>query len=246
MSWYHYSDSGARRARVEKEILKRRKRGEAFEPVVCEVRSGVPCKTFWGKAWCRNLEHYSDYENRLPRGRTYLRGGNVYDLVIGEGRVDAYVTGSEIYEVAVVIDPLKPSRWKAVKATTAGQIADLADLLAGQLGPGVLAAVTDPDKGLFPAPSEIHLACSCPDWADMCKHVAAVLYAVGVRLDAAPSLFFTLRGVDQSELLTAAAESATDLGTADPSAGILKPDELSTLFGIDLGEPEAAFGSGSG
>jgi uncharacterized Zn finger protein len=142
----------------------------------------------------------------------------------------------------VLIDRLKPARWKAVKKATSGKITDLADLLGGELGPGVLKSITDSKGGLFPEPSEIQLACTCPDWAEMCKHVAAVLYAVGVRLDRSPSLFFTLRGVDRAELLATASDTTSALETSDPSAAILEPSELSALFGIDLGDPETAFG----
>ena len=242
MSWNYYSDSEP--TDIPREIEKRRKRGEPFEQVTCSVARGIPASTFWGIAWSRNLERYSDYESRIPSGRLYLRKGNVYDLTITTGEIFAYVTGSEIYEVLIKIDQLSPKRWADIKNETAGQIGNLVDLLGGTLGPGAMACITDPKKGLFPEPSEIHLSCTCPDWADMCKHVAATLYAVGVKLDHDPSLFFTLRDVSQEELISAAAENAskaTDLLLPDPSAGILRASELSELFGIEITEPESAF-----
>lgn len=242
MSWEFQSAPDPER--IEREIEKRRENGEPFLPLVCEVPRGIPASTFWGIAWGQNLERYSDYEMRLPGGRSYLRKGSVYDLTITEGEIFAYVTGSEIYEVLIKIDSLDPERWETVKNNTAGEIGNLVDLLSGSLGEGVIASVTDVESGLFPEPVEIRLSCTCPDWADMCKHVAAVLYGTGVRLDAEPGLFFTLRGVSQEELISAATNKAagfTDLTSADVSTGVLQASELSALFGIEISEPEAAF-----
>ena len=220
MSWDYYGDyesAADKQARVLAKIAKRRKAGEPFEPVVCEVPRGIPAKTFWGKAWCENLESYSDYEYRLPRGRTYLRKGNVYDLEVNEGGIFAYVAGSEIYEVNISIVTLAKARWETLKDSVSGEVRNLVALLSGQLGDGVMAAVTDPDSGLFPSPKQITLNCNCPDWAECCKHVAAVMYAVGVRLDTEPELLFKLRKVDHTELLDAAGEGV-DLASDDASA----------------------------
>ena len=232
MSWNYYGDfesAAEKRARSLLAIAKRRKAGEPFEPVVCEVPRGIPAKTFWGKAWCENLESYSDYEYRLPRGRSYLRKGNVYDLEISEGSIFAYVAGSEIYEVDISIVTLAKERWSALKENVSGEVRNLVALLSGQLGDGVMAAVTDPDTGLFPSPKQITLNCNCPDWADCCKHIAAVMYAVGVQLDTQPELLFKLRKVDHTELL-AAAGGNVDLASDDASASILAADELSELL----------------
>ena len=152
----------------------------------------------------QNLERYSDYENRLPRGRTYVRNGSVLDLRIAKGEVVAMVAGSDLYKVRVTIAPVKTSRWKAICRDCAGTIDSLVELLQGRLAKGVMDRVCREGDGLFPAPADIKLACSCPDWADMCKHVAAVLYGVGARLDQTPQLLFVLRGVDENELLSAA------------------------------------------
>lgn len=244
MSWDGddgYESAAAIRARIQRQIAKRRKGGEPFVPTECKVPRGLPAKTFWGKAWCTNLESYSDYENRLPRGRTYLRQGGVYDLCIDEGEVFAYVAGSEIYEVHISIRLIEESRWESLKQTVAGEVRNLVDLLSGELGDGVMEAVTDRDHGLFPAPGEIRLNCNCPDWADCCKHVAAVMYAVGVQLDSAPELLFELRKVDHSELIQSATAQGPSLTSGDSSAQILVADELADLFGIDLGDPESAF-----
>lgn len=245
MSWdsgEEYETAAMIRARIQRQIEERRENGEPFVPTSCDVARGLPAKTFWGKAWCTNLESYSDFESRLPRGRTYLRKGCVYDLVLEEGVVTAYVTGKEIYSVLLRIDGLDEERWDALKHAIAGEVGNLVDLLSGQLGAGVMEAVTDPESGLFPAPAEIQLSCSCPDWADCCKHVAAVLYAIGVQLDASPELFFRLRQVDHTELIEAAATESPSLCSDDASAQVLAPDELAELFGIDLADPESAFG----
>ena len=191
--------------------------------------------TFWGKAWCDNLEAYSDYANRLPRGRTYVRNGSVIDLQITNGKVEALVQGSSLYKIAIGFTPLAAQRWAIFKAGSAGKVTNLLDLLQGRLSKDILADITAKDTGLFPAPKEIKLGCSCPDWADMCKHVAAVLYGVGARLDEKPELFFTLRGVDMQELVTAASATATA-----PIAGASTPDKglddaaLSEIFGVEI------------
>lgn len=235
--------------RLAARIDKLRQRGEAMIPLVCEVARGNPCTTFWGQAWCDNLESYSDYGNRLPRGRSYLRDGRVYDLDVMEGEIFAYVGGTNLYEVSIFIEPLEDGRWLAFKASVAGKISNLVDLLGGAVGPGVLTAITDRDDGLFPEPRRIRFDCSCPDYADMCKHVSAVLYGVGMKLDLQPELFFRLRKVDHCELVAAAGKQAGELAgqidaAAGQAAGVLAPAELGGLFGIELAEPEAAFGGG--
>ena len=161
-------------------------------------------KSFWGKSWCSNLERYSDFANRLPRGRTYVRNGSVVDLQIAKGEVLAFVSGSELYKIKIDIAPVAARRWKAICRDCAGTINSLVELLQGRLAKGVMDRVCREGDGLFPSPDEIKLSCSCPDWADMCKHVAAALYGVGARLDEQPRLLFVLRGVDESELLAGA------------------------------------------
>ena len=229
MSWYYHSDAAEAKARIKKEIAKRQKRGEPFQ--VLEAPSGNTklVKTFWGKAWNDNLESYRDYEYRLPRGRSYLRQGNVYDLTIEPGVITATVAGAELYEVIIKIAPLPESHWDDIKSQCAGQVQSMLDLLAGKLGDGVLRIITDPDSGLFPKPKEIRFSCSCPDHADMCKHVAASLYGVGVKLDTQPDLFFVVRSVDPTELL-ASAPLTEDIGN-QPS---LADEDLSALFGIEI------------
>jgi uncharacterized Zn finger protein len=232
MSWHAYEEARERKAELESEIKRRRARGEVFESLEVPQGSRKLTKSFWGKAWNEQLELHQEYEFRLPRGRSYLRQGNVYNLTIEPGLISATVAGASLYDVVVRITPLEQETWDGIKQDCLGQVASLLDLLAGKLGDGVLRAIIDPERGLFPKPKEIRFSCSCPDWADMCKHVAAVLYGVGVRLDSAPDLFFVLRSVDPSELLTTTAQNA--LSIEQPADSALAGEDLSALFGIDL------------
>jgi uncharacterized Zn finger protein len=232
MSWYSYDDGREAKASVQREIERRRKRGEAFNQLTLPTKCVKIATTFWGKAWCNQLETYHDYESRLPRGRSYLRQGNVYNLEIEPGLVTAMVAGSSLYEVRVRIESLLKPEWERFKEACAGQVLSLLDLLGGKLGDGILRAITDPEQGLFPKSKEIRFSCTCPDHADMCKHVAAVLYGVGAKLDTAPDLFFVLRSVDASELLTTTARDT--LGKAHGVDDALAGEDLSALFGIEL------------
>ena len=241
--WWSYQDVEEQKKRLQREIAKRQKRGEKFEALPAPPGQKKLCTTFWGQAWCRNLESYQDYESRLPRGRSYLRQGKVYNLEIEPGKLSAVVAGSELYDTSITIQPLPKKQWRQIVESSAGQVGSMLDLLAGKLGDGLMKVLTDPDGGLFPKPKEIRFDCSCPDHADMCKHVSAVLYGVGVLLDTKPELLFTLRNVDQAELLSNASSAAiTDLSA---NTGDLAGADLSAIFGIDLSaevmpEPPAA------
>ena len=182
---------------------------------------------------CAHLESFSDYANRLPRGRTYARSGTIRQLEIDEGRIEARVKGSRArpYRVSIRVKPLPAATWKAIRSACSGQIASILELLRGSLSDQVMAVVSDPDRGLFPKPREIELECSCPDWANMCKQVAAVLYGVGNRLDDSPELLFRLRGVDPEDLISA--ELVLPHGGAG-GADTLAEDQLGDIFGIDL------------
>lgn len=241
MSWdYYYKPyvSAAERRRLAEATAKKlTKKGEKLEPI--EISGRGIATTFWGVAWCDNLEAYSDYANRLPHGRTYVRNGSVIDLKISRGKVTALVQGSDLYKVTIQIEPLPAKRWKAFKQSAAGKVTNLLDLLQGKLSKDILAAVTAKGSGLFPSPAEIKLKCSCPDWADMCKHVAAVLYGVGARLDRQPELFFALRGVDVQELVVAASETAAAPLAGAQAGSALAGEDLSALFGIEIDESTA-------
>jgi uncharacterized Zn finger protein len=215
---------------------KMRKKGVDVSPVRIEGRQIA--RTFWGKAWCEHLEKFSDYENRLPRGRTYVRNGAVCHLDIKKGEVQAKVIGSHLYDVKVKVKTLPGDRWKAVKDRCGGKVSSLLDLLRGRLSERVMEVVTDRDRGLFPLPKEISLDCSCPDWAEMCKHVAGVLYGVGARLDEKPELLFLLRGVNHEELVgSAQAGSVIARGKKGGKHKKLSDGNLEEVFGIELTAP---------
>jgi uncharacterized Zn finger protein len=230
--WKPYVSVAERRRQASKEMAKLKKKGHPVSPVIVDGRAIT--KTFWGKAWCENLERYSDYANRLPRGRTYVRNGSVIDLQISPGQIKALVSGSEIYKVAVKVAPVSKARWQSICKDCAGAIDSLIELLQGRFSKGVMERVCRQKTGLFPSPDEIKLSCSCPDWADMCKHVAAVLYAIGARIDQQPELLFRLHEVDEKELI-AGAGSALPLTRKAPSAAkVLAEEDLSALFGLDI------------
>lgn len=226
-----YVPVAERRRKAEAMAQKMAKDGRKLEPV--RIAGRAIATTFWGKEWCDNLASYSDYSNRLPRGRTYVGNGSVIDLQITTGKVKALVQGSSLYKVEVTIAALDGASWAAFKKRCAGQISSLLDLLQGRLDKGVLQEITRRPDGLFPAPKEMKLSCSCPDGASMCKHVAATLYGVGARLDGKPELFFTLRGADMEELITAASRSAAAAGAA-PAADGLDAGDLSAIFGVEI------------
>jgi uncharacterized Zn finger protein len=232
--WAPYVPVAERRRQAQHKLAKLKKKGEVAAPVAIEGR--VIAKSFWGKSWCQNLERYSDYESRLPRGRTYVRNGSVLDLRIAKGEVAAMVAGSDLYKVKVTIAPVKTARWKSVCRDCAGTIDSLVELLQGRLAKGVMDRVCREGDGLFPSPGEIKLSCSCPDWADMCKHVAAVLYGVGARLDQSPQLLFVLRGVDENELLAGAGSSLSLAKPADSKAKVLDDADMAALFGLEMAD----------
>jgi uncharacterized Zn finger protein len=237
MAWYSndwrpYVPVAERRRRAMKKMDALRKKGVDIQPVQIEGRKIA--KTFWGEAWCTHLESFSDYANRLPRGRTYVRNGSVCHLAIDKGKIEAKVSGSELYTVQIAIKTLPGKKWSNVKQRCTGQIGSLIELLQGSLSDQVMEVVTDREEGLFPLPGEISLKCSCPDWATMCKHVAAVLYGVGARLDTKPELLFKLRGVDHEELIAADAEAAVSAATTRGKSKRLAKGNLSDVFGIEL------------
>jgi uncharacterized Zn finger protein len=234
VSFWGYRDYvpvAQRRADAAKEVAKLKKQGRAISPVVVEGRKIA--RSFWGKAWCDNLERYSDFANRLPRGRTYVNNGSVIDLQLMRGKIEALVSGSEIYKIKIDVAVAAPARWKAICADCGGSVGSIVELLQGKLSKHVMERVCRDADGLFPAPKEIKMLCSCPDWAGMCKHVAATLYGVGARLDHDPDLLFKLRGVNRSQLVSAGA----DLSITEAAAGserVLAGDDVAALFGLEL------------
>jgi uncharacterized Zn finger protein len=231
--WRRYVSAAERRQQATNKIARLRKTGHGVSPVVIEGRAIA--KTFWGKAWCDNLERYSDYANRLPRGRTYVRNGSVIDLQMTAGTIKALVSGSDIYTVAVRVVPVPKARWKAICKDCAGGIDSLVELLQGRFSKGVMERICRQKTGLFPSPGQIKLSCTCPDWAEMCKHVAAVLYGIGARLDQQPELLFRLNHVDENDLIAKAGDSLPLTNKRPAAAKVLGGDEdLSKLFGLDI------------
>jgi uncharacterized Zn finger protein len=231
-SWRSYVPVAARRRRAEREIANLKKKGRSTAPVTISGRNIAT--SFWGKAWCSNLERYSDYVNRLPRGRTYVRNGSVVDLQIAKGEVTALVAGSSLYRIKISVAPVKSAHWKAICRDCAGSVASLVELLQGRFEKGVMDRVCRAGDGLFPAPREITLSCSCPDWADMCKHVAAALYGVGARLDHKPQLLFVLRGVDENELIAGASGDLALPRAAPGRAKVLDENDVAVVFGLEM------------
>lgn len=231
--WKPYVPVAKRRAKVAVQIKKAINNGGPFDPIVVTTRSIA--HTFWGRAWCKNLEAYSDYQNRLPRARSYVRNGSVIDLQIHPGKILAQVVGTRHYQVEIQITPLIEDQWQALVKDCTGSIASLVELLQGHFSNAVMQRICLPGKGLFPAPKEIRFTCSCPDWAGMCKHVGAALYGVGVRLDSDPKLLFTLRQVDVNDLLSAQTTAVTTAKKATQQSRLLGEETLSDVFGLDLG-----------
>jgi len=242
--WAPYVPVAKRRRMAEREVEKLRRKGHHVAPVKIEGRSIAT--TFWGKAWCDNLEGYRDYESRLPRGRTYVRNGSVVDLQVAPSEVTAMVSGSSLYQVTVSIGAVPKAQWRSICADCAGAIDSLVELLQGRLSKGVMERICRQEKGLFPKPSEIRFSCSCPDFASMCKHVAAVLYGVGARLDEKPELLFRLRAVNESDLV-AGIDKALPVSKKAPGRGkILETGDVSAIFGLDMAEAETPVGVGGG
>jgi uncharacterized Zn finger protein len=240
MAWYEwppYIPVAVRRQNAAREIARLRAAGRSIAPVAIEGR--VIARSFWGKAWCDNLERYTRLANRLPRGRTYVRNGSVMDLQLGAGTVDALVSGSALYRVSVTIAPLAPRRWQALVGDCAGQIGSLVELLQGRFSRAVMERLIRPKAGLFPSAREIGFECSCPDQAVLCKHVAATLYGIAARLDTEPELFFRLRQVDQLDLISAASRARLPAGGQGTRKRIADA-RLAEVFGIELDIDSAA------
>jgi uncharacterized Zn finger protein len=232
--WKPYVSAAERRRKAESAAAKAKKKGAALSPIA--PTRGAIARTFWGKAWCDNLERYSDYANRLPRGRTYVRNGSVIDLVIGQGEVRAQVVGSSLYRVDVRVAAVGEKQWKAIGADCAGSIDSMVELLQGKFSKAVMERLCRPGDGLFPTPQEIEFTCSCPDWAAMCKHVAAVLYGVGARLDQRPELLFQLRRVDGNDLIAQAGADVGRPAKAPARAKVLDDSAVAEVFGIEMAE----------
>ena len=233
-SYPPYRSVAQKRADARKTIAKLSKQG-GCSPVVIEGKK--ISDSFWGKAWCKHIEGWQDYENRLPRGRSYVRFGAVVDLRLAAGEITAKVQGTSLYKIRITVTRLPSTRWKAFKQLSLGKVGSLLSLMQGKLPDELLQELTNPEPGLFPRKREMKLDCNCPDHSSLCKHLAAVLFGVGNRLDTQPELLFTLRGVDHTELLSQAVGAAAGLGSAALGDAALADDDLGAIFGIELASP---------
>jgi len=239
--WKPYVPVAERRKKAEQLVAKATRAGKTLSPI--SPYRGAIAKTFWGKAWCDNLERYSDYDSRLPRGRTYVRNGSVIDLQITGGKIHAQVMGSSLYTIRIDVTSYPEKQWRALSADCASSVDSMVELLQGKLSAAVMGHICKPGTGLFPAPKDIKFGCDCMDWASMCKHVAAVLYGVGARLDQQPELLFKLRGVDPADLVNSTGTGLSGAGIAPASGKVLDNAALGDVFGIEIdtgGEPLAA------
>ncbi len=232
-----YVSVAEKRARARRKLEQLKKKHPGIRPVT--IAGNTLVHTWWGKAWNGNLGKYADYANRIGRGRSYLRHGAVLDLQIKPGQVNALVQGSQgsPYRVTIKIKPVSAPVWKEIKTACAGQLASLQELLAGRFPKGLAELFTAKGSGLFPSPQEIDFHCSCPDYAYMCKHVAAVLYGIGTRLDEDPGLFFVLRQMKMDDLIaqTVRDKSESLLKRAKKKTSrVIEDADLGDVFGIEM------------
>ena len=224
------------RRKAQESVRDAQKKGRDYEPVIPHRGSRQICESWWGQAWCANLEQYADYASRLERGRRYFRSGTVVDLKIRGGRVEARVQGSRKvpYKVDIRISPLSEEKCQEIIARCGRKIQTIDKLINGEF-PDELRDLFTGENGLFPSPREISFNCTCPDWALMCKHVAAAMYGIGVRFDENPFYFFHLRGIDVDRFIDVALENKVEsmLRNAEqPSERILRETDLTGLFGV--------------
>lgn len=232
---YTYTSTADLKEKAKKYVADQAKKGVQLSPVVLEGRTIA--KSWWGKAWCENLERYADYASRLERGRKYVRANCVLDLQIESGNVAALVQGSQKkpYQVQVQIDELTDEQYEKITEKCGSKIQNLEDLVNGNFPDDLKSLFTEKGLGLFPSMAKIHFKCSCPDWADMCKHTAAVLYGIGARFDKDPLLFFKLRGIDTQKLIGSAISNRLESmikNAEKPSGRIMSDSEIASVFGV--------------
>ncbi len=231
---------GEKKTKAKKKIAALRKKGKDISPV--EIEGRTIAKSWWGKAWNDNLANYADFSNRLSRGRSYVTHGCVIDLQINKNLITAQImgSGSSVYNAEIRIDSLNKTQWNKIKKLVKGNISSLKELLSGEFPKEMDNILSNKDKGLFPAPSEFHPKCDCPDSSKFCKHLAAVIYGIGNRLDKDPNLLFVLRGISSNELISKIIKDEKDNLIAKAkkvkSKRImnLKENNLSKMFDIDF------------
>ena len=198
MESYVQPDVGTLKKKASETSKREKKKGNELSPVIISGKQITT--TWWGKAWCQNLERYG-----------YVRSGTVIDLKIAKGRVTARVQGRRKtpYKVEIRISPIDEEKCERIMEACGNQISSLENLMAGNI-PEDLKSLFIGKDGLFPKPTELAFICSCPDWALLCKHVAAVLYGIGARFDENPLLFFELRGIDVDRFISVTLETRVE------------------------------------
>jgi uncharacterized Zn finger protein len=230
-----YESVAEKKAKASRSLAKMKKKNPDIEPVIIEGRTLA--KNWWGKSWNINLESYADYSNRIERGKRYVRNNAVLDLKISKGKVIAKVQGSRVkpYDVEISIDALDNKKWEQVTELCNHRIDSLEQLIEGKFPKELEILFTEKKYGMFPSPKEIHFACSCPDWAYMCKHVAATLYGIGARLDNDPMLFFDLRDIDGQMLIRKSMERKLESmlkNAGKKSKREIAAKDISDIFGL--------------
>lgn len=237
-----YVSVAAKKAKAQKKLAQLRKKSPGIAPL--NVEGTQLAKTWWAKAWNANLEKYADFSNRIGRGRSYVRNGFVLDFKIDKGKVTALVQGTspKPYNVNIQIRPMNKAAGIKIKQQCEGKIESLQELIEGRFPKELNEVFTAKGDGLFPTPQEIEFNCSCPDWAGMCKHVAATLYGVGVKLDHNPKLFFTLRNADMNDLITKAVKEKSKKmiqKSKKKTSRVISNIDAGRVFGIELEETDS-------
>ncbi|MCL1965176.1 MAG: hypothetical protein FWF69_08980 [Firmicutes bacterium] len=233
--YYEYVPVAQKKANAQRALAKLKKKNPGVCPVV--ITGNKIAKTWWGGAWNKNLESYADYSNRIGRGRSYVKNGFVLDLKIEAETVTAIVAGSgrNPYHVKISINALSKTKWLKITNLCGRSIEGIDQLAQGKFPKELETLFTQKGEGLFPSPEEIKFSCDCPDWASMCKHVAAALYGVGARLDEDPTFFFKLRNIEIEALIKKSIEEKMEnmlKNSGKKSKRVIKDADLGELFGI--------------
>jgi uncharacterized Zn finger protein len=222
-----YRSAAERKSLTEQAIARIAAENPDFLPIRV-IHKRKLAQSFWGQAWNRNLDTYQDYDARFDRGRRHLRAGAVVNLQIVGPHVEAHVWDQRLYAVSAIFAPLAPEKWALFREESAGELDSLVALLQGKMSEGFLARIVDPVKGLFPERKALTYRCTCLDDAELCEHIAAVLYGIGVCFDENAELFFPLRGVSIHDWMQTSGECL--LQEVNPP----EREELGILFDIDL------------
>ncbi len=238
MSFYdygYYETKAEKRRRIGEKLERLRKTDPNIAPLTIE--GNTLAKSWWGKAWGKNLESYADYKSRLSRGKNYVKQGAILDLKIEEGKVNSKISGSgsKIYDCEIHIERLSDERLKKILEHCQNKISTLDALLTGDFSEELLELFQDKSYGLFPSPDEISFRCDCPDVANICKHVAATLYAIGTKFDDDPMFFFELRQIESENLIQKSVEKKLENmleHVGKKTSRTMDASKISDVFGL--------------